>query len=121
MISTLWGNHIKLGLGVLDEPLAVIFVSDPSQPQEAPAELLQRLYGLTPSEARLLEQLVAGKTVENAGNAIGIKLSTARVYLKVIFQKTNTNRQPELLQKVQSSPIWAHTQNQSNKAIRKNI
>jgi DNA-binding CsgD family transcriptional regulator/PAS domain-containing protein len=110
MISTLWGNNIKLGLGILDAPLAAIFVTDPDRPQEAPAELLQRLYGLTMSEARLVERLVAGNTVKDAAMANGITVHTARQYLKAIFQKTGTDRQASLVGKVMSSPIWAQSQ-----------
>lgn len=113
MVSTLWGNHIKLGLGVLDDPMAVIFITDPDRPQDAPAELLQRLYGLTPSEARLLESLVAGNTVEETANLAGVTKNTARKQLKTIFQKTDTNRQASLIKKVVTSPIWLHNQDSS--------
>lgn len=108
MVSTLWGNHIKLGLGVLDDPLAVIFISDPERPQEAPAELLQRLYGLLPSESRLLENLVAGMSLKEASHSLDITEGTGRQYLKIIFQKTETNRQAQLVALVMSSPIWLH-------------
>lgn len=106
MISTLWGNHTKLGLGVLDRPLAVVFITDPDRPQEAPSELLQWLYGLTPSEARLLERLVAGQPLKDAAGDVNLSVNTARQYLKQIFQKTDTNRQSELVRKVMTSPIW---------------
>jgi len=106
MVSTLWGNNIELGLGVLDEPLAIIFVTDPDRPQEAPAALLQRLYGLTAAEARLVERLMAGDTVKDAATANGISVHTGRQYLKSVFQKTSTDRQAALVRKVMSSPIW---------------
>ena len=106
LVSTLWENHIKLDLGILDAPLAVVFISNPDRPQEAPAELLQRLYGLVPSEAKLVERLVARDTVSDAAIANGIFVNTARQYLKSIFQKTGTDRQAALLKKVMSSPIW---------------
>jgi len=116
MVSTLWGNHIKLGLGVLDEPVAVIFITDPDRPQEAPAELLQRLYGLTPAESRLLECLVAGNSVEVAAGMVKITVNTARQHLKIIFQKTDTNRQAILIKKVVTSPVWMHNR-ESAKAL----
>jgi len=106
LISTLWGNHLKLGMGVLDEPLAVIFITDPETPQEAPADLLQRLYGFTPSEARLVEGLITFDSLEEAANAISISVQTARQYLKSVFQKTDTQRQSMLIKKILSSPIW---------------
>ncbi len=110
MVSTLWGNNIRFGLGILDEPLAVVFITDPDRPQEAPAELLQRLYGLTPSEAKLVERLVAGDTVKDAAMTNRITIPTARQYLKAAFQKTATDRQATLVQKVMSAPLWARSQ-----------
>jgi DNA-binding CsgD family transcriptional regulator/PAS domain-containing protein len=110
LVSTLWGNHLNLGLGILDEPLAVIFITDPDRPQEAPAELLQRLYGFTPSEARLVEGLIAFDSLDEAANSINISILTARQYLKSIFQKTDTQRQSMLIKKILSSPIWMQNQ-----------
>lgn len=114
MVSALWGNNIKLGLGILDAPLAAIFITDPDRQQEAPAELLQRLYGLTPSEARLVERLVASDTVQAAAAANGISVQTARQYLKSVFQKTETDRQATLIKKIMSSPIWLQARTASN-------
>lgn len=113
LISTLWGNHLKLGMGVLDEPLAVIFITDPETPQEAPADLLQRLYGFTPSEARLVEGLITFDSLEEAANEISISVQTARQYLKSVFQKTDTQRQSMLIKKILSSPIWMQKQFQN--------
>jgi len=88
----------------------VVFITDPDRPQEAPAELLQRLYGLTPSEAKLVERLVAGDTVKDAAMTNRITIHTARQYLKAAFQKTATDRQATLVQKVMSAPLWARSQ-----------
>ncbi|MBT3558174.1 MAG: hypothetical protein HN644_06495 [Rhodospirillales bacterium] len=110
MISTIWGEHLKLGSGVLDKPLAVVFITDMGRPQEVSCEVLQRLYGLSPTESRLLERLVIGDTLEQAASAINVTSGTARQYLKVVFQKTGTNRQPILIKTVLSSPIWMRHQ-----------
>jgi hypothetical protein len=61
LVGTLWGNHLRFKLGQLDRPLAVVFVTVPEEPQEAPAELLRRLFGLTPAEARLCERFGSGQ------------------------------------------------------------
>ena len=114
MVSTLWGNHIRFGLGVLDEPMAVVFITDPDRQQEAPAELLQRLYGLTPTEARILKYLVDGKILENIANDLGITIGTVRQHMKLVFQKTDTHRQAELVKKVLTTPAWMHYKLQSD-------
>jgi len=106
MVGVLWGNHLRYGLGRLDEPLAVVFVTVPEEPQEAPAELLRRLFGLTPAEARLCERLVLGRTVEEAAHDLDIATGTARIQLKSVFAKTGVGRQTELVAKILSTPVW---------------
>ena len=106
MVSTLWGRHLRFDLGLLDDPIAVLFLSDPQRPQEAPAELLQRLYGLTPAEARVLEALVAGHNLKGAAAGLGIAYETVRSHMKSIFDKTNTRRQIDVVKLVLSTSLW---------------
>src|SRR5690606_18001344 len=97
VVSPLWGNHLRFGLGRLDEPLASLCVTIPELPQEAPAELLQRLYGLTMAEARLVEALVGGRSLTDAARAFGISKHTARRHLYSAFAKTGTRSQAALI------------------------
>ena len=60
-------------------------------------DLLRCHFGLTPAEARLALQLVAGETLRSAGVKLGISYETARTHLKNIFSKTGTRRQAELV------------------------
>lgn len=60
-------------------------------------EEIRTLFHLTPSEARLAHDLASGHDVKEAARALGLTPSTARTYLKTIFQKTNVNRQSELI------------------------
>jgi DNA-binding CsgD family transcriptional regulator len=109
LMSALWGNQLRFGWSMLNEPLAVVYIRDPDQPHETRAEILQRLYGLTPSQARLAELLAAGRALDKAGTQLGITNASARQYLKIIFQKTGTHRQAELVRKVlmiPPSPKW---------------
>ncbi len=66
--------------------------------------LLRSLFGLSPAEARLASLLVAGKSLENAAKELNISRHTARAQLKSIFARTGTNRQPDLVQRVLTSP-----------------
>ena len=59
--------------------------------------LLQRHFSLTPAEARLALHLVAGETLRSAEVKLGISYETARTCLKIIFNKTGTCRQAELV------------------------
>lgn len=59
-------------------------------------DLLQALFDLTPTEARIARDIAQGMGAREAARAAGIAHETARTHLKVIFQKTNTRRQSEL-------------------------
>jgi DNA-binding CsgD family transcriptional regulator len=60
-------------------------------------DLLRCHFGLTPAEARLALQLVAGETLRSAAAKLGISYETARTHLKTVFNKTGTCRQAELV------------------------
>ncbi|MFN3349963.1 helix-turn-helix transcriptional regulator [Pseudorhodoplanes sp.] len=112
LLSALGGNRARFGWNLLDEPLAIVYIRDPDSPEETRAELLQRLYGLMPSQARLAELLAMGCSLKEAAERLGITLVSARQYLKLIFQKTGTHRQSELVRKVllvPPAPKWHDT------------
>jgi DNA-binding CsgD family transcriptional regulator len=76
-----------------------VFTVDPEQPTDLKGPTLQRLYGLTPAEARLAVTFrnVHGD-LARAAKEMGITRDSARQYLKHVFAKTNTHRQPELIE-----------------------
>lgn len=54
-------------------------------------------FGLTPAEQRLCELLQMDCTLKDAAEQLDIAVDTVRQRLKVIFQKTDTHRQSELI------------------------
>ena len=82
----------------------MIFITDPEAQSEAPAEVLQSLYGLTPAEAKLAALLAQGKSLTEAATELHVTQNTARTHLKHIFQKTGVNRQSELVKLILNSP-----------------
>lgn len=68
--------------------------------------VLQLLYKLTGAEARLALGLAMGKSLEQYCGESAIQISTARGYLKQVFQKTATNRQTELVCLLRSIPFY---------------
>jgi DNA-binding CsgD family transcriptional regulator/PAS domain-containing protein len=70
---------------------------------ELPAEALVRMFGLTPTEARLVGALATGSTVEQYAQLRGVSVGTARVQLKQVQAKTGVNRQSDLVRLVLSS------------------
>jgi DNA-binding CsgD family transcriptional regulator len=84
------------------DAVAAIFVSDPDSGLVSATELLEAIYSLTHSEAELVRLLSQGKSLEQAAEARGIAINTARSHLKRIFSKTDTRRQGELVRLVLS-------------------
>ncbi len=110
LVSALWGNQLRFGWSMLNEPLAIIYVRDPDRPEESRSETLQRLYRLTPSQSRLAEFLVTGCSLEESARRLDITITSARQYLKLIFQKTGTSRQAELVRKIMLIPPLPRSQ-----------
>ena len=85
-------------------PRVAMFITDPEATQVTNLERLKALFNLTPAESRMASQLLQGKSVIEAADALGITRQTARVHLKRIFGKTYTNRQSELMRLLLNSP-----------------
>lgn len=78
-------------------PAAVLFISDPDQRVEVPADVLQRCYALTRAEARLAMLLLEGRSLNEAADTCAVTRNTAKSQLKSIFSKTQVQRQGELI------------------------
>lgn len=82
---------------LLAPAVAMLLVTDlDSRPLPATGSL-RTVFGLTPKEADLARRLAGGETVEQAAEALAISTQHARQRLKVIFDKTDTRRQSELI------------------------
>ncbi len=58
---------------------------------------LKEIYDLTSAEARLANSIINGLTLEEITEQGDLKYSTLKSYLKIIFQKTGTKKQHELV------------------------
>ena len=79
------------------QPAICVVITDPERQVSPPDESFRRLFGLTPSQARLAARLALGEGLHEAAASLNIAYSTARTQLSVIFRKTGTNRQGELV------------------------
>ena len=89
-------------------PLANLIVADLDRRMQAPADLLRRIFDLTPAESVVLERLVHGLTLQEIADALGTTRNTVRNQLHIVFEKTGTNRQSELIKLVLSTAVWAY-------------
>lgn len=83
---------------------AVLFVGDPSAGAERVEHFLRALYGLTAAEARLAAMLLGGRSLVEAAAALGVSRNTAHSQLAMIFSKTGTSRQSELVLRLMKAP-----------------
>ncbi|MBL8705668.1 MAG: helix-turn-helix transcriptional regulator [Rhodospirillales bacterium] len=82
---------------LLAPAVAMMMVTDLAEVRQPPADVLRTVFGLTPKETELAIRLAAGDTVEQAAEALEISPAHARQRLKVLFDKTDTRRQSELV------------------------
>lgn len=88
-----------------ETPAAIVLVVDPETSLTDSIRRVCELYGLTPAETRLTELLIDGLTLSEIADAMRLKLSTVRVYLKQIFSKTGVHRQPMLIRMLLTTRI----------------
>jgi DNA-binding CsgD family transcriptional regulator len=89
-----------------DAPLrrsAIVVLRDPDRRASVSAEVVARLFGLTPAEAALATLLAQGFDIDEAAETLGIRRNTARSQLQSIFTKTDAKRQSELIRLILSS------------------
>ncbi|MEC5164199.1 MULTISPECIES: helix-turn-helix transcriptional regulator [unclassified Janthinobacterium] len=79
-------------------PLALVLLRDVRTPFDTPVKLLQQLYGLTASEARIALGVLHGGTPSSLAASSSVSMATVRTQLSAVFQKTGTRRQAELVQ-----------------------
>jgi DNA-binding CsgD family transcriptional regulator len=89
----------------IDQPSVVITIT---RIEAAEAALRERLRALTSAELALALAVARGSTLAGYAHGRGISLHTVRAQLKIVFQKTGTHRQAELvsliLHRQQDSP-----------------
>jgi DNA-binding CsgD family transcriptional regulator len=82
---------------------AIVFLTDPARINLPPDDLLRQLFSLTQAEAKLVRALTGGCSVAEAALKLGVTVATARQRLKIVFEKTGTHRQAELIRHVMTT------------------
>jgi len=78
-------------------PVVMLLFYHPESAPVIDSSLLYAVFGLTPAESRVASLLAEGLSLKEIAVEQGTKHDTVRKQLRSIFQKTSTNRQPELV------------------------
>ncbi len=88
----------------LPKAAAIAFVSEATTPSAASIKAASRIYHLTRTEARVMEQLVSGLSPEQVADLLGSSLNTVRTQVKAILAKAGVSRQADLIRLVATLP-----------------
>ncbi|WP_051249201.1 helix-turn-helix transcriptional regulator [Inquilinus limosus] len=76
---------------------AMLLILDPEAGPEPSPATLQRLYGLTTAEARVALLSLRGAGLRPIAEELSVSVSTVRIHLQRVFEKTGTHRQAALV------------------------
>ena len=88
-------------------PLVMLFFYHPTSAQVIDSALLTAAFGLSHAECRVASMLADGMPLKVIADALGVQYDTVRKQLLSIYQKTATNRQPELVRLLMNLPASA--------------
>jgi DNA-binding CsgD family transcriptional regulator len=78
------------------EAVAAVFVG-PAEDEGDGGEAMAIAFSLTPAETRVVEHLLAGRSLKETAAALDVAVTTAKTHLENVFQKTGAKRQSELM------------------------
>lgn len=93
------------GYGLPNGPSDVMLLARPLQSVIDLAATAQQLFGLTEAEARFASALASGRSLAEAADDQGVRISTARTHLARIFQKTGTRQQSQVAALLRSAEL----------------
>ncbi len=78
----------------------VLSIYDPEMSIAVSRSILEEAYRFTKAELRLAEQLLLGRTPNEASVALGVTVHTVRTYLKRLFNKVGVRSQATLMRRL---------------------
>lgn len=88
----------------LGQVMALVFVSDSSRIPRSRSATLRVLYGLSPTEAKLTDCLVAGMELKDIAVHLRLSENTARFHLEEVFRKSGVRSQSALIRLIVGLP-----------------
>ncbi len=100
------GAALAIGASVLKNvPVAAVFIVDPETNPAPRAQVLARLYNLTPAEARLATALASGTSIRHYAEQGKLSIHYVRWLLKQVEAKTCTRRIADLIRLLTSQTV----------------
>jgi DNA-binding CsgD family transcriptional regulator len=81
----------------LDGAALVLILVDPMDCPQPSDGILEQVFVLTKTEARVASRLMCGESLHTIAETFGVTVGTVRAQMKSIFAKTRTHRQAELV------------------------
>lgn len=78
----------------------LILIVDPDLDPLPQEETMRQLYGLTKTEASVAVRVTRGEGLKAVAQSLCVSLSTVRIHLQQVFEKTGTHRQAELVRQL---------------------
>jgi len=88
--------HVE-STGMSSTARLLVVIDDVQRVPQGLARVLRLMFGLTPTEALLAEGLAGGDALDDVAQRLSMTKGTARVHLRHVFLKTNTQRQAQLV------------------------
>jgi DNA-binding CsgD family transcriptional regulator len=85
---------------MLDLSTALVLIVDHEREADLLPADLQAIYHLTPAEAEVALRVLRGHGLQSVADELRVSLSTVRVHLQRVFEKTGTHRQAELVRRL---------------------
>jgi DNA-binding CsgD family transcriptional regulator/PAS domain-containing protein len=93
-------SGVRRRAGTSYAAVAALFVHKAALQSPSPPEVIAKLYGLTPSELRVLLGIVQVGGVPETAEALGVAEATVKTHLHRLFAKTGAARQADLVKLV---------------------
>lgn len=81
-------------------PTVLLMATEHPRLGSAPQAAIRQHYGCTASEAKLVQLLVDGNTLQECAARMGLTYGSARVYMKIVFAKVGVRTQAQLVARV---------------------
>ena len=90
-------HAVPIAEQAISGPHTVVILVNLDVSRRPTRDALQRIFDLTPTEAKLAIEVGAGISVDDIAGSNGVAVGTVRKQLASVFAKTNTHRQAELV------------------------